>query len=373
MSDPHPIPPATPPPEDSTPDSPVLSADDAGSRALDEALRSSFFFVKVLMVVLLLAFLGSGFFTVKPNQVAVILRFGKPQGEAGQQLLQPGFHWALPYPVDEVVTLPITETHVVTSSIGWYASTTPPELETASQEPPASPTLRPGVDGYTLTSDGNIIHVWASLKYRIANPWQYAFRFADVTNLIQNVLNDALNYASASYTAEGALYKESTFFRDQVRARVNKAIEENQLGITLETLEVRSKPPLWVKSAFVEVQGAEQDRSKKINDAEGYAREVILRAEGEARDRINTGSTWSNQLVQAVMADQKAFTDQLPSYLRDPGLFKQRLLLDKLRTILPKDQDKFVFMQPAQGQSQELRLQLNREPLSSTNRSAGPP
>src|SRR5512145_1400648 len=74
---------------------------DASSQALSEALRSSFTIIKVVMVVLLFLFLGSGFFTVGPQERAIILRLGKPVGDGESALLGPGLHWSFPYPIDE--------------------------------------------------------------------------------------------------------------------------------------------------------------------------------------------------------------------------------------------------------------------------------
>src|ERR1700677_5100645 len=91
---PQPPPPAAP--------SPPPPAEDAGSQALADALRSSFFIVKIIMVVLVLAFLGSGFFTVGPQEKAILVRLGKPVGEGEQALYSPGFHWAFPPPIDAV-------------------------------------------------------------------------------------------------------------------------------------------------------------------------------------------------------------------------------------------------------------------------------
>jgi membrane protease subunit HflK len=330
------------------------------------------------MVALVAGFLASGLFTVKSNEVAMVLRFGKPRG----QFLKQGLHWAFPYPIDQVVRVPVNESHTVTSTAGWYATT--PDLEKSGQEPPPRPSLVPGVDGYALTGDGNIIHVRATLKYRITDPWQYAFNFAgsrsaakagsvsdpwreafnfaQVTNLIQNVLNNALFYAAAQFTADAALYKNPSGFRDLLLARVNRAIAEYQLGITLEPSDVRTSAPLDVRAAFEAVQSAEQERSKKINEAEGYANQVIVKAQGEAMALINDGVTWSNQLVQAINAEQKYFTNQLPYYLRDPGLFKQRLLTEHIERVLTNAQDKFFLPQRQDGQRRELRIQLNREP-----------
>jgi modulator of FtsH protease HflK len=80
---------------------PVETPVDAGSQALAEALRSSFAIVKFVMVVLVIVFLGSGFFSVGPQERAIILRFGKPLGEGANALLGPGLHWSYPYPIDE--------------------------------------------------------------------------------------------------------------------------------------------------------------------------------------------------------------------------------------------------------------------------------
>ena len=86
------------------PETPV----DAGSQALAEALRSSFAIVKVVMVLLVLLFLASGFFTVGPQERAILLRFGRPVGEGENALLMPGLHWSLPYPIDESIKVSIT-------------------------------------------------------------------------------------------------------------------------------------------------------------------------------------------------------------------------------------------------------------------------
>lgn len=82
------------------------TAEDAGSRALAEALGSSFAIVKIVMGLMVAAFFASGFFTVGPQEKAVILRFGQPVGAGSKALLTAGLHWSLPYPIDEVVRIP---------------------------------------------------------------------------------------------------------------------------------------------------------------------------------------------------------------------------------------------------------------------------
>src|SRR5664279_1258389 len=149
----------------------LVATDDAGSHALAEALGSSFAIVKIVMVLMVVAFFCSGFFTVGPQEKAVILRFGKPVGEGQKALLTSGLHWSLPYPIDEVVRIPITEIQKVSSNNGWYFTT--PESELSGEEMPAGASLNPAVDGYVITADRNIIHVRATLSYHIEDPIKY--------------------------------------------------------------------------------------------------------------------------------------------------------------------------------------------------------
>src|SRR5512133_249415 len=81
---------------------------DSGSQALSEALRSSFVVVKLVMVILLVVFFGSGLFTVREGERAIKLRFGKPVGDGESALLGPGLHWSWPYPIEAYEKIPIT-------------------------------------------------------------------------------------------------------------------------------------------------------------------------------------------------------------------------------------------------------------------------
>ena len=344
------------------PDADVVPIDDAGAQALAEALGSGFKIVRWLLLVLVVIFFATGMFIVEPNEVAVILRFGKPVGTGAEQLLKPGWHWAFPKPIDEPVKIPIGQSHTAISTTGWFATT--PELEATGKEPPARESLQPGVDGYTLTGDGNIIHVRATLKYRIraADALNYEFGFARFTNAVQHALDHALVYASARFTADQALYRDTARFKETLLDRMNYQIETLGLGITIEPSEIKVSAPLAVRPAFDAVLAAEQDRSKKISEARGGAEQTTRKAIGEANAIVSAGSATANQMVQAVTAEARYFTDQLPSHRKDPALFEQRLLTETMTRVLTNAQDKFFIPTRADGHPRELRLQLNREP-----------
>lgn len=338
--------------------------EDAGTQALSDALASSFRFIRALMIILVVVFLGSGIFTVNPNEMAVLLRLGKPVGSGSDAILRPGLHWSFPSPIDEIVRIPVGESHTVEATNCWYQVT--PEMEISGGLPPSLSTLQPGVDGYALTSDGNIIHAQATAKYRIADPLRYAFGFRGATNILENALNNAVLHAAARHTAEEALYKDKTGFQDAVRRRFVQTIEKANMGIQLEPIQVQTFPPMYVKEAFDQVLEAEQALSEARNTAEGEADEITRKAVGEGRALISDGITRSNMLVQTLRAESEAFSDQLADYQRTPRLFRERLLVETMSQVLTNVSDKWLLPESRDGGQQQIRLMLNREPLNYT-------
>ena len=111
--------------------------EDAETQALSEALASSFKLVKVIMVLLVIVFLGSGVREVGSHERAIKLQFGRPVGSGESALLQPGWHWAWPFPVNEVVKIPIGQVQEVRSTVAYYGITR--EQEVAGIDPVMRP------------------------------------------------------------------------------------------------------------------------------------------------------------------------------------------------------------------------------------------
>ncbi len=326
--------------------------EDTGSQALSEALRSSFTIVKVLMFVLVIVFLGSGFFKVEPQERAVILHFGKTVGEGSKALLGPGLHWSFPYPIDEVVKIKFSEIQKVTSTVGWYFR----------DDAPGTP-LNPAVDGYTIASDGNIIHTRATLSYRIVDPIRFEFDFLNASNAVQNALDNALIYASTRFTVDEILTRESTRFQETVQAKVAELVEKQQLGIVVERMpDMETSAPLALKAAFENVVKALSTKEKVRNDALGYTSQILNEASAEAARRTNTAEVERGRLVASVKADAANFIAMLPQYQTNPALVANILLSEKIAQVLTNVQDKIYLPERADGKPKELRLQLSREP-----------
>jgi membrane protease subunit HflK len=335
-------------------------AEDAGSQALSEALRSSFAIVKLLMIGLVIVFFGSGFFTVRPQEKALILRFGRPVGEGDKALLGPGAHWAFPSPVDEVIRIPIGQVQTATSTIGWYYMAAGEKVSEAEAEY-APRSLNPARDGYLLTGDQNIIHVRGTLLYRISEPGlQFTFNFLDASNLVQNALNNALVYAAANLSVDDAL-KDIATFKEKVSARLQYLIARQQLGVVVDQINLVPAAPRRLKADFERVLAASIKREQMMNQARSEENQTISRARSEAAVRINGGISESNQMVQFIAADAQRFNELLPAYQRNPELFVRQRQLDTLQRVLTNAESKWVLPRSDHGKPIDLRLQLNRE------------
>jgi modulator of FtsH protease HflK len=348
---------------------PPRSPEDSTSQALAEALRSSFTIIKLLMLALVLYFCCSGAFTVGPQERAMILRFGKPVGAQDQVLLGPGLHWAFPAPIDEVVRIPAGQVRLASSSAGWYFTTQ--EKALAQNEPPPGESLKPGVDGYVLTADANIIHAEAKLRYRIIDPVRFEFGFADAAQFITNALNEALNYAAARFPVDRIVTGEEGF-RKNVRLRLEELIDQQRLGIVVEQTDVPTRPPRQpiVSNAFNAVADASQKTDLALKTALSYASEATNKALGEAASLTNAAIAETTRLVGAVNAEAERFKVLRPIYESNPQLYTLLWQAETLARVFTNAAEKVYIAPGPNDRPRELRLLIGREPEKS---SAAPP
>src|SRR5262249_54773527 len=162
-----------------------------------------------------------------------------------------------------------------------------------------------------LSGDGNIIHVKATLRYRIAEPGlRYMLDFFDPSNAVQNAFNNSLLYAAARYGVDDALTRDQAGFRETARAHLQESVNRSNLGTTeilIDNLQIT--PPRQLKDAFARVSEAEVLRSKALNEARSFENETISRARAQAEARKNAGETERTRLVQLIAADVDRFTN----------------------------------------------------------------
>lgn len=354
-----------PPPPPQTP-----LPEETGSRALAEALSTSFSLVKIVMIGLVVVFLVSNFFIVGPQERAIVLRLGKPVGEGADVLLGPGLHFALPYPLDVVKRIPITELQQVVSTIGWYATT--PELEQAGQEPPAMPSLDPNVQGYVLTAERNILHARAQLTYLITDPVRFVLDFTNAPAALRDALDNALVRTAAQMPVD-LMLTNNAILNENLAREVSRLIAERQLGVSVDRCDVRVEPPLFLKDAFRRVLTAQVDSSTAINDARRAQNQLTNQASGTAVTLVNLAESQRRRLVEMTDGEARRFLELLPQYQANPELLIQQRYNEVISKVISNAQEQVFIASRPDGQPRELRLLLNRDPTRERPRTPTPP
>jgi len=351
---------AATPPSEKAPTSGIEVMDDARTRALTEALQSSFKVVRVIMVILAVAFFGSGITKIDNNKQALHLRFGEYK-----KTLLPGLHWAWPYPIDEIVQIPVNENRTITSDVGW---------RTEDEETPQnSMSFQPTYDGYTLTGDGNVLHVKAEMNFSLDEKSgdaikAYEFGFSDVTGFLESVLDNAVYHASAGRSTIDAYTKQSDL-RNAIERRVEKTISgiDSDLRIKINSLPIDVTVPLDVKPAFDAFLKVQQESQQKVATAKADAVSTLANALGQAKVIEGGGQTAANTLLTSVQAEAKAFSKQRPYYEENPELFEQRLIAETMQRVLTNAVDVFYLS------GRQPRIWLNRTPEKRKLKEGGTP
>lgn len=395
---------------------------DAAGKSLSEALRVSFIILKVIMVILVIAFLASGFKTVGSDEEALLLRFGriKPVGE--ERVFGPGLHWVFPYPIDEIIKIPVAKKVNLPINSFWYYQK-PSELLSENPTPPSriQPVLYPTRDGYCITrsekqaqavigstgSDYNIVHCKWQLTYQINDPEEF-FRnvyFEDVkpgdiyfdvitnsiTPLLQSIVEDAVVTAMVNYSIDEALSSQDRIPKHVARL-VQQKLDKIESGIKVVSMQLTDITwPRQVNKAFLDSIKARQESQKTISEAKGYAENTLSetagpRAEqlhatltdknmaeqdkealwahlaGTAQEKIAQARAYKTKVIEAAKANADYLERILPEYRKRPELVVQEIYLDAIEYVLNNADEKFVIQRTEGTKDHEIRILINRDP-----------
>jgi len=166
---------------------------DAAGKSLSEALRISFIILKIIMIVLVIVFLASGFRTVGSDEQALVLRFGKIRGVGENRLLGPGPHWVFPYPIDKIVKIPVAKKVNLPINSFWYfqrqSDLLPESPKKSRRRVPDA--LNPIKEGYCITrsekQSQNIAGSTGSDYHLVHSKWQLIYQIDDPERFFKNV------------------------------------------------------------------------------------------------------------------------------------------------------------------------------------------
>jgi len=263
--------------------------------------------------VVVLIWLGTGFFIVQEGQQAVITQFGRYKSTVGA-----GFNWRLPYPIQRHELVVVTQIRSVDVGRDTVIKATG---------------LR---ESAMLTEDENIVEIKFAVQYRLSDARAYLFESKNPSDAVVQAAETSVREVVGKMRMDSALAEE----RDQIAPRVRKLMQTildrykvgvEIVGINLQQSGVR--PPEQVQAAFDDVLKAGQERERAKNEAQAYANDVIPRAVGSASRLKEEAEGYKARIVAQAQGDAQRFRSILAEYQKAPQVTRDRMYLESMQQI----------------------------------------
>lgn len=246
-------------------------------------------------------------YTVQPDEVAVEMRFGVPKDE----LSEPGlhFHW---WPIDTVQKTSVAERLI--------------EIGSATGS---------GSSGLMLSGDQNIVDVKFSVAYEVNNPAAYLFNVADPDEMLRQVAESAMREVVGRRPVDDVYRDDRQGIAEAVRNIIQTTLDRYGAGLVVNALSIEdAAPPRDVADAFDEVQRAEQDEERFVEEANQYANKQLGQARGEAARIREEAAAYKNRVVQEAEGEAQRFISVYEEYAKAPDVTRERLYLETMEQVL---------------------------------------
>lgn len=285
--------------------------------------------------------LSTGFYQVQTNENGVVLRFGKYVDTT-----EPGLHYHLPYPVEEVIKVSMTQERSINLGVndGSYAKNYRDNSFTES---------------HMLTGDENIVDINLTIVWRIKNAKDFLFNMREPETTVrvaaQSVLREIVGQSEMMPIISGDRGK----VEDDTKAELQRVLDDFGSGVEIVRVKLqKADPPQQVVDAFNEVQRAKADMERFKNEAEAYRNEVVPNAHGQASQILQSAEAYNQAVVNKATGEADRFNSVYQAYKKGKEVTIRRLYLETMENVLKKS-DKVIVDPSAKGSNVLPVLPLN--------------
>ena len=273
----------------------------------------------------------SGFFVVQPDEVGVVLRFGKYD-----RLVQPGLNYHLPYPIETALTPQALHTNRMDIGMRLVED---PRRGTSMRDVPE--------ESLMLTGDENIVDVDFSVFWVISpnkdGPSDFLFNLENPQGTVKAVAESAMREVIGHSEIQPVLTGARQTIETAVQALMQKTLDSYRAGVQIMNVQMQKvDPPQSVIDAFRDVQAARTDLERMQNQAQTYANQVVPEARGKAAKTIQDAEAYREQTVAEAKGQVSRFNQIYEQYKKSPQVTRQRMYLETMERVLGGT-DKFIL------------------------------
>jgi membrane protease subunit HflK len=277
----------------------------------------------VLIAVLLVFGAVSSFYTIDPEEVGVVLRFGKYV-----RTTDPGLHLRLPFGIERVRKVPVQRQ--LKEEFGF-------RTVVAGQRSQYARDGRTKAEAMMLTGDLNIADVEWIVQYKVVEPVKYLFQVRNSRDTFRDICEAVMRGVIGDRSVDEVLTAGRQEAEDQAVTNIQDLCNQYDLGIDVQLVALQDvNPPEPVKPSFNEVNQAEQERKTMINQAQAELNREIPKAEGEANALIEAARGYAIDRVNRAEGEASRFVALHSEYRKSPEVTRRRFYLEAMAEILPK-------------------------------------
>lgn len=267
--------------------------------------------------------IATSFYTVQPEERAVVKRFGRVVS-----IQEPGLHFKLPFWIDRA--WPVPTERVLKEEFGFRTVATGIQSEYAKGGTHEDESLM-------LTGDLNVIDVEWIVQYRISDPDKYLHRVREQQKAIRDVSEAVMRRVVGNRMGSDVLTVGRVEIANQAREEIQQILDLYDMGVHVYTVEMQDvTPPDPVKPAFNEVNEARQEKERLINEAEKRRNQAVPRAQGQAQQQIAEAEGYAVERINRAKGEASRFKAILAEYLQAPDVTRRRLYLEMIDRVLPQ-------------------------------------
>ena len=281
----------------------------------------------IILAIVLFQVANSSYYTIKPGERGVVLRFGKYSKTAS-----PGLNFKIPM-VDDLIKVDI---ETVRKEEFGFRTKVPGQKSIYQRE---------GFDAESLmlTADKNVIDVQWIVQYKVQDPFNFLFKVQDVRQAVRDVSETAMRRIVGNMDFDYVLSNREILANTTAK-ELQTELNNYEAGAVIVTVQLQDvNPPDAVKPAFNEVNEADQDMKRLVNEAEEAYNRVIPKARGEALQIVEEASGYLAQRVNESKGDTARFLAIMKEYQAAEEVTRKRMYLETMQEILPSVTDIYVI------------------------------
>jgi len=283
----------------------------------------------VIIGIIAVILLVGSIYQVSPEELGVILRFGKFVRTA-----DPGLHFKLPLGIEKLTKVPVQRQ----LKLEFGFRTTRPGIRSEYRVTPE--TAREAV---MLTGDLNVVIVEWIVQYKIKDAYKFLFKIRNPEDTFRYMNEAIVRRIVGDNSVDEVITVGRARIASEAKDELQQLCDLYEIGIDVNQLIFQDiNPPDPVKPSFNEVNESLQEKERKINEAWSDYNQEIPRASGEAEQVLRASEGYATERVNRAAGDAALFSSVYREYARAPLVTRKRLYIETLNDILPKIKKKII-------------------------------